>query len=273
MAALAESTCDMLVIDPVRSVRGRESFPTRDVLEKIAASRISLAYVNVGQAESYRTYWRPHWKAPTKDAPGSPEYLLTVDPDGWSGNYPVAYWDVRWRAVLWGAPDAPVDQAIADGFDGVYLDWILGFEEATVAAAADRAGVDPAAAMVELVAELRRYARSRDPGFLIVAQNCSELAERVPALLDVIDGAAQESLSYGGRADAKWGAPGAGDQPTDRLLSEAQARRLEAFRRRGLPVFTLDYAIDPAHVERARAASRKLGFIPFVSQSPLDRIP
>ena len=53
---------------------------------------------------------------------------------------------------------------IRDGFDGVFLDWILGFAEPAVVAAARRAGVDPADAMVALVRELGLYARRRRPG-------------------------------------------------------------------------------------------------------------
>lgn len=47
-------------------------------------------------------YWT--W---TKDWPQSqplpadwPDYILTSDPDGWEGNYPVAYWDERWKDIV-----------------------------------------------------------------------------------------------------------------------------------------------------------------------------
>jgi cysteinyl-tRNA synthetase len=267
--ALAAASVDMVVIEPTRTVRGHEAFPTRSVVEEVGRDRICLAYVNVGQAEDYRTYWQPFWVAPTADASGSPDYLLSVDPDGWPGNYPVSYWDIRWRAILWGSPGALVDAAIEDGFDGVYLDWVLGFRFGPVEAAAAQAGVDPARAMAELVRDLRAYARVRSPGFLVVIQNPEDLAERVPELYGWIDGVAQESISFGGTADAAWDDPGAGDIATpDRSWDH-----LVAFRARGLPVFSLDYARDPANIAAAEARSRTLGFVPCVSLSPLDRLP
>jgi len=273
---LERAAVDLVVIDPTRTVRGQESYPTRDVVARLRRSKLCLAYLNVGQAEVYRTYWRAHWRAPTAARAGEPAYLVTVDPEGWEGNYPVAYWDLRWKGVLWGAPDAPLDQALADGFDGVFLDWILGFSEPAVVREAHRAGVDPAAAMVALVRDLRLYARRRRPGFLVLALNGASLVEQRPEFAGVVDGIGQENLSFRGRAGAKWEDADAGDHAIPARgdwSTAALARRLQACRDRGLPVFTLDYAADPGNASRARARSAGLGFVPFISRTPLDRLP
>jgi len=267
---------DMVVIDPTRTVRGLESFPTRDVVGRLRKSKLCLAYINVGQAEDYRTYWRNHWKAPTEEGPGTPAYMLSVDPDGWEGNYPVAFWDLRWKAVLWGSAEALVDGAIADGFDGVYLDWILGYEEPAVVAAAQAAGVEPAAAMVQLVHDLRAYAQRKQRGFLIVAQNGAELVEQEPRYTEWIDGIAQEAVSFRGTAGADWEDPAGGDIaiPAEGDWStEALTRHLKLYRDAGLPVFTLDYALKPENAALARKRSRANGFVPCVSRATLDRIP
>jgi cysteinyl-tRNA synthetase len=273
---LADAHVDMLVIEATRTVRGEESFPTRSVVTRLKADKLCLAYVNVGQAEDYRTYWKSSWEPPGRDGPGSPPFLLTVDPDGWEGNYPVAYWEPRWRKVLWGSREALVDLAIADGFDGVCLDWVLGYQEPAVIAAARRDGVEPARAMAELVRDLRRYAGRLRPGFLVVAQNGAELCERVPEFAGWIDGVTQESLSFGGRADAGWDDPGAGDVATPATgdwSTQALAECLLRVRARGLPVFTLDYAVSEANARAAIERSSGLGFVPAVSRSPLDRLP
>ncbi|MHC4547827.1 MAG: endo alpha-1,4 polygalactosaminidase [Planctomycetota bacterium] len=268
---------ELVVIDPARSVRGREAFPTRDVVARLQRrGKLCLAYLNVGQAEAYRTYWRSHWRAPTAERAGHPAYLLTVDPEGWPGDYPVAYWDYRWRAVLWGSPDAPLDRILADGFDGAYLDWILGFQDPTVAAAARRAGVDPARAMMELVRDLRAHARRRNPDFVLIAQNGASLVEAQPAFAAVIDAVSQEGLSFAGKADVTWDDAGAGDVAIPARgdwSTPALAASLRRCLEHDLPVFTLDYAASRKNAEQARRLSRDLGFVPFVSRTPLDRLP
>lgn len=280
--ALMRRTVDMLVLEPMRSQQGEDDFPMRDLVRRVQGSAGStlpgkrcIAYLNIGQAEDYRTYWRTDWRAPTATARGEPAFLLGLDPDGWQGNYPVAYWEPAWRACLYGRPDAPLDQILADGFDGIYVDWVLGFQDPGVVAAAAAAGVDPAVAMVELLADLRRYARARYPLFVVIAQNAVELAELHPEVLACIDALVQEDLSFRGLASAAWADPEAGDIPAvvDGPWSTKElGARLAAVRERGMPVFTLDYALLPENKAQAIAASRSFGCVPCVSRTPLDRL-
>ncbi|MCA8977766.1 MAG: endo alpha-1,4 polygalactosaminidase [Planctomycetes bacterium] len=280
---LARRAVDMLVIEPMRSQHGEGGFPMRDMVRRLQASPGSslpgkrvIAYLNVGQAEDYRTYWRPDWQPPTASGPGEPGFLLGLDPDGWQGNYPTAYWDPAWQRCLFGSDDAPLDQILADGFDGIYVDWVLGFSDPQVRATAAAAGVDPAAEMVKLLTELRRYARRRYPLFVVIAQNALPLAEQQPELLPVIDALAQEDLSFRGLATASWSDDAAGDIAADPDGENSTARlgaRLATMRRLGLPVFTLDYALQPTNVERSIAASRSFDCVPCVSRTPLDRLP
>jgi cysteinyl-tRNA synthetase, unknown class len=276
---LARADADLLVIEAGRTVRGSEAFPTAAVVSQLHASRerrLVLAYVNVGQAEDYRTYWRPAWRAPTPEGPGDPSFLLATDPDGWPGNYPVAFWDARWRPVLYGRSTSLVDRAIDDGFDGVMLDWVGGWEDERVAAVARRAGVDPATAMVDLIRELATYARAEKPGFMVLPLNAAGLARARPDLLDTIDGVIQESVTFAGAASATWSDPTNADTPIPAEGDWSTAtfvRDLTAVRRRGLLVLTLDYATRPENIATARALARKHGFLPFVSRTPLSRLP
>ena len=279
LTRIERARTDLIVLDPVRSIRGAEVFPTRTIVSRIRSSpgaalerKICLAYLNIGQAEDYRTYWAAGWRAPTDTRRGEPNFLLRRDPEGWEGNFPIAYWDTRWERILFGSSSALLDQIISDGFDGVYLDWVLGYEDPLVAAAAAEAGIDPARAMAELIRDLRKYARARNPHFVIVAQNGALLPARVPDVYGWIDGVSQESLSFGGEANADWDDPGSGDRDAveDR---EALLLALREFRRRKIPVFTLDYAQTPANIRAALLDSATRGFVPFVSRTPLDRLP
>jgi len=270
---LAAAKADLLVVDPTRSVRGRDWYDARGLVSYLhAAGKRVLAYLNVGQAEEYRAYWPDAWRAPTRDAPGDPPFLLALDPDGWPANYPVAYWHPAWRKIVVRA----VDEVVADGFDGLYCDWVLGYREPAVVAAARAAGVDPARAMAELVRDMREHARRTHPGFVVVVQNAAYLPDAVPELYGWVDGVAQEDLSFSGAASADWDDPRTGDAPRPREGEDSRAAvagRLEEWRRHGLLVLTLDYACVPANADEARRFSRAHGFLPFVSRTPLDRLP
>ena len=271
--ALVDSPYDLLVIEPTRSAKGSEDFDTAGLVARLhERGKLVLAYLDIGEAEDYRFYWEDDWRRPGRGAAGEPGFLVTVDPDGWSGNYPVAYWDQRWKDVVIYGEHSLLNMVLEDGFDGVYLDWIEAFGEPSVAAAAAAQDIDPAAEMVQFVREVDQYARERSPAFVVVAQNGADLAEEVPQYLEVIDGLAQEDLSYGGEADTEWGDPDSGDVPTpeeDRLyLMEL----LELYREAGIPLFCVDYALQSDHVEEAYRRHQEAGCLGYVSQTPLSRL-
>lgn len=280
---IANADVDLVVIEPTDTVRGSETVPIHSLIRAVKSAkgpngnhRLCIAYLNIGQAEDYRTYWLPAWHAPTISKQGHPDFLITVDPDGWEGNFPVAYWRKEWRAILWGNKNALLDRVLAAGFDGIYMDWILGFDEPAVVRAAKADGIDAAAAMEELLIELTAYARSRQPGFLLIGQNAVDLVRERPRLLKVLDGIAQEDLSFHGSASAKWGDENAGGIPAPKQgpwSSRSLGKRLAAMRKAGLQVLTLDYALLPKQVAAAKQRSRRLGLVPFVTQTPLDRLP
>lgn len=280
---LVAAPLDLVVIEPMRSARASADFPMQRLVQRLhqapgfaSPHKLCIAYLNIGQAEDYRSYWRSDWRPPDAERAGEPDFLVCADPDGWRGNYPVAFWDQRWQRTLFGSTDAPLDQILADGFDGAYLDWVLGYAQTEVVAAAESAGVDPALAMVELIARLRQYARQRRPGFLLIAQNGAALPERQPRFFEVIDGFAHEDLSFHGEATATWDAPGSGDLPAPTAGEWATAElaaRLQRFATRGIPVLTMDYARHPRNIAQAEHTSRSFGFVPFVSRTPLDRLP
>ncbi len=89
VTALAESDYDLLVVEPGNTLRDEPADAAQLVHDLHAkpggGNRLVLAYIDVGQAEDYRSYWQDTWQAPTPERPGSPPFLITVDPDGWSG--------------------------------------------------------------------------------------------------------------------------------------------------------------------------------------------
>ncbi|HRV81694.1 MAG TPA: endo alpha-1,4 polygalactosaminidase, partial [Planctomycetota bacterium] len=245
--ALLASDYDVLVLEPTRTVRGQQDFAMRAVVDRLhktagrsRPNKLVLAYLPVAQAEDDRRYWEPSWRPPRAPQPSNPSFLLGPDPRGWEGSYNVAFWNRSWRSVLMGSKEALVDDALALGFDGIYLDGVLGYSDPTVVAAAKKAGVDPAQAMVDLISALHAYAQAKKPGFVWVAQDAGRLIQLHPELYDLLDAVVFEGLTFSGKATARWEDPGGAGLVVREQEREALAGRIVPIVERGLPVWTLD---------------------------------
>jgi cysteinyl-tRNA synthetase len=139
LGAIARTRYDLLVVDPFvdDEQRGPRWLSAGEVdrlqRKSSGAPRLVLAYLSIGEAESYRYYWHRQWDRLGDGVPdgSAPSWLERGNPH-WPGNYKVRYWDPGWRAILFGNPGAYLDGIIERGFDGMYLDLVdayLYFEE------------------------------------------------------------------------------------------------------------------------------------------------
>ena len=268
LVRLADSNHDLLVIDQRRSLAGEEDFDDAAIVAHLKGSRGTskgesrqvLCYLDVGQAESYRAYWQDDWRV------GDPAWIVAADPDGWDENYVVAYWDPEWRELMYEA----IDRVIADGYDGAYLDWLEVYDSPPVVSVAAAAGLDPEAEIVAFVIDLASYARSRDPDFILVAQNAAELGAR-PEWRALFDAVAQEAIWFDGAGD-----PDSAEQTGDAVQSPALTLEyldaLDVWRDAGIPVLDCEYAIEPHNVDLAYELGSDQGFITYVTTVPLDSL-
>lgn len=275
---LVASRYDLLVVDPTRTAHG-SVFDSKGMVTRLHATkgksgarRLVLAYVSVGEAEKTRYYWKSWWKAPTRSAKGAPDFLVARDPDGWSGVYPVAYWDSRWKKILFEDADSMLQKVLDDGYDGIYMDWIEAFYHKQVVKEAKQQNKDPAKEMIKLVGQLLTHARKRSPNFLLLAQNAPELAKGHPEYLKLIHGIAQEPLYFDGDADVSWSSARACDQRIDNSQRAFYEALLKPFLAAGLPVFDVEYACQAKNVKEAHDLAAKRGFLPYVTRRPLDRL-
>ena len=119
LAALRATDHDLLILDPFAE-DGEHLTPSEIASLKLKAGggrRLVLAYLSIGEAEDYRTYWHPDW---TEDPPA---WLETANPD-WPGNVLVRYWHMPWHEIIL----AELDAILAAGFDGAYLDKVDAYE-------------------------------------------------------------------------------------------------------------------------------------------------
>ncbi len=283
IAALAATEYPMIVIEPTYTVKGMESFDVQGMINSLRRTpsgkyRIILAYVDIGEAENYRTYWVSTWEAPVGSTPGNPDFIIHADPDGWSGNYPVAYWDARWKAI-WLGSGGLVEQLAHYGFDGIYMDWVEAYDYNKVIAAATVQGKDPAGEMFTFIHELRVAGQAVTGDFLVVAQNSPYLIDENQSLYTAnIDALAEEDTWFSGSADADWNAAGSGDIPntysnSSGYSTSALLAQYEKYKSAGLPVFTIDYCTLESNAFLVTTEARAYGLRPLVTRVSLSQIP
>jgi cysteinyl-tRNA synthetase len=171
VAALAACGRDWLVLDA--NFSSDEPWTTSDVsaLRAGKSGRKVIAYLSIGEAENYRAYWQNSWRT------NPPTYLLTENPE-WKGNYRVKYWHADWQKIIL----ADVDQIMAAGFDGVYLDIVDGFETFEQDGKNfidDRVNPETKQTyrrdMVDWVKAVAACARIKNPAALVIPQNGAQL--------------------------------------------------------------------------------------------------
>ena len=287
---IAESRYDMVVIEPIYTEAENTDYPIKATLARLHQNqRLVLAYIDIGQAEEWRTYWQPSWRI------GAPIWIVANDPDGWEGNHPVAFWHPEWKQIWLGRSGLVADLA-RQGFDGVYLDWVEAYSDASVIAAAHRDGKDPRQEMIRFVAEIGHAGRAVSSGFIVVAQNAAELtADR--SYTRSIDGLAQEQVWFDGAAnnhpagdcplpatDADIESPAyeaslscpcrrmynAYPDSTLHVSSEGYIQDLSLAQSRGIKIFTVDYTIQRQNIITALTNARQRGFTPFTDTRALD---
>ena len=278
---LAATKYDMLVVEPGFNLK-EDPYDVQYLVKKLktkpdGSKRILLAYIDIGQAEDYRSYWGNDWVPPTSENPGKPDFLITIDPDGWEGNYPVAYWDNFWQKI-WLDDNGLIAKIANYGFDGVYLDWVEAYDDDKIRIRAEKDNINPENEMMKFIENIRKTGKKINPGFLIIPQNASFLLDVNPDYYSsIIDGLAVEDTWFYGSADADWNSSTAGDmhggeRHADEYSTANRIQQNKKYLQRGLPVFTVDYCVSKENAESTYRNSRQNGFIPLVTRIPLSRI-
>jgi cysteinyl-tRNA synthetase, unknown class len=257
VAAAAASPFDLLVIDPAKDGSDDSALSSSEIArlkqKPDGSRRLLLAYLSIGEAESYRSYWDPKWKRQ------HPEWLLAENPE-WKENYAVCYWAPEWQDIMCGNPDARLDRIIAAGFDGVYLDKCDVFDDMR------RRRLVPAKArpnlegdMIAFVERLSRHAKQTAPGFLVIMQNAEDLLSEA-RLRAALDGVAKEELVFGI------------DGPEKRNDAENLAHsstQLDLIKREGKLVLVVEYLNTQKKIDDAVAAIAPKGYALYIA--PKDR--
>jgi len=244
--ALAKAPQQLAVIDLARDAQA-DFFTAAEIAALKTSGKKALAYFEIGSIETFRPEYR-----------SLPRELILNRWADWPDEYFVTYWDRRWWDLV---VKARVDRALDAGFDGVYLDTPLAYEEIDLALVPGRDRDTLAAAMVDLITRISEYAKARKPGFWIVPQNSPELREHGSGYLAAIDGIGMEELFYL-----------ATDEPCTADYCAENLQHTRALRDAGKFVLAVDYAAKATSKRGACARYRSEGFAGYVAGRNLDRI-
>jgi cysteinyl-tRNA synthetase len=252
-AALAASPFPLIVMDCSRDGTDAAAYTPAEIAAvkhgaKEGGPKLVLAYISVGEAEDYRSYWLPEWKT------RKPEWIGPENPE-WKGNYKVRFWDAAWRKQL----EDYLDRLIAQGFDGAFLDVVdAGEFWADEARGAERR---PGAEreMADLVKSLTAHARGKHPGFGVFP-NGGEGLLRFEDYTAAIDGLFREDIWYNGN---KHNRPAEIDETLRALQPLLKARK---------PVFAIDYVTKKDLMADFYARAGAAGLVPYATVRELDKL-
>ena len=269
IADLAASPLDVLIIDYSYDGSAEKKLTSSEIEVLHAAGKTVLAYLSIGEAEEYRYYFKPRWVRRLARAvcgrrltSVAPAWMDQPNPN-WCGNYKVRYWDKRWQRIILGKPSSYLDQIVAAGFDGVYLDIIDGFEywrEKTRRKSAARE-------MAQFVISISRHARETRTDFIVVPQNGSSIINCLSsnlkqAYLAAIDGIGAEDTFYFGESDE--------NNPLD--PQNSVIANLDQFIAAGKVVFATDYLTIPEAIGQFQSLACAHAFLPQVNSRLLDSL-
>ncbi len=253
IAGLTRPDADLIVTEYSQST-GENRAWTRDDVEKMKVrpngkKRLVVSYFSIGEAESYRYYWRPDWKV-EDDMPG----WYVVENCAWPRNYMVRFWHDGWKDIIYRGKQSFLKRIIDAGFDGVYLDRIDVYGEQEKERPTARED------MIQFVTELAATARKLKPGFIVIAQNAEDLFEE-KRYRDVIDGLGKEDLLHGQIGTNVRNKEG------EIVSSLGHIRKLQ---RDWKPVFAVEYLSKPDLIAATRKELQGYGMIPTFAHRSLD---
>jgi cysteinyl-tRNA synthetase len=261
VAKLKESGRDWIVLDATLAGDTPWEQADLDTIRSGKAGRKVVAYLSIGEAEDYRPYWQSEWVSNGKRTATAPVWLGIENPE-WKGNYQVKYWDADWQKLMLAA----IDDAMARGFDGVYLDIVDGFqtyEQEADGYLDDRMNPETKQTyrrdMLDWVKAIAARARAKNPAALVIPQNGSQLVAD-KEFVEVINAQGIEDLFTNGK----------NLQPasyTDEILGHLKTLALAK-----KPVLLVEYPKTPERQALSKKLAKENGLVWLVTDRQLKTL-
>lgn len=282
--ALTKVAHDLIVIDFSKDGSGDGAFSEKQIVaikKRKKANSVIVSYISIGEASDYRDHWDDCWTKWTDEdqkcggelTDKAPSWLGAWN-ESWPNSRKVRYWDPGWQKIIFNDQGTGwLDQIIAAGFDGAYLDIVDGYyhwgcevDKSQCIAGDPTTERDAAARMVDFIVALSKHARESNPEFLIWPQNGAlildaledEDPKRKKAYLNAITGIACEDLFF------------RGDEPENNKLDpdkETISILVRDFIKNGKPVMSVDYLNEDDKIAEYYKQAVGKGFLPYAAPS------
>ena len=256
------STFDLVVIDYSNDGSDDNKFTKNDIQKIKSSGKLAIAYISIGEAETYRNYWGNDWDANNDGLPDStaPSWLGNENPD-WKGNYEVRFWNDEWQNIIFNY----IDTIIAQDFDGIYCDIVDGYYYWREVVNEKN---DADTLMIQFLSNIKEHIESRtSKQFYIIPQNGEYLIEEenVTSILkqtyfNSIDAIGIEDVFFFGDLDE--------DNPYN--PDSIRLNVLSQFLEKNKAVFSIEYLTNSNLIATYKTKARENGFIPYVSIRPLN---
>lgn len=231
---LKKANVDLMVLDP-------DCYSAFEIQELKLSGATVVAYLSVGEAESYRDYY----------AKIASSGLIIAENESWKTNFSIKYWDPLWLDTLQKYSSSILEK----GFDGFFMDVVDAWE-----AYDEEQQPEFRKKMQLLLTSLADFSRRKRAGIKLILQNSHQLME-AEEVFRRFDGINQESLF------ASWA-----NEKIDKDWQQQKIVALEKIRKKGKFVTLLEYTRNPLLMAIANMKASLHGFIPYFSVKDLDQI-
>ena len=257
-------TFDLIVMDYSNDGSDDGKFTSEDLSQIKNSGKKAISYISIGEAESYRFYWKQNWDADHDGSPdpGAPAWLGEENPE-WEGNYKVRFWHTEWQNIIF----SYIDAIYAQGFDGIYMDIIDAYyywmEESPEESHAD-------SLMIQFLLNIRTHADGLSSNdFYLIPQNGEYIIEEMnvseslkTAYFESIDGIGIEDLFFIGEEDEN----NYFNPDVDRI------KLLEKFLENGKQIFSVEYLTDTDLIQQYVTSAEQNNFVPYATTRALDTL-
>lgn len=228
---------DMAILDP-------DSHPS---IEAVRKKTVLIAYVSIGEAETYRKYWA--------NAEGQ-DWVLGKNPN-WPGNYYVDVRSSEWKHII---TDEVIPDLIGKGFEGIMMDTI------DTAVMLETGDPEKYAGSNEAMAGLIKSIHDTYPELLLISNNGFAILEEIAPYLD---GMLTEDIYM---------MPDFANNSYKKVPAEESAYKIsiltKLMKEHKMPVFIVDYIPqkDKALISEDISKIKRLRFKPYIAEKDLDKL-